>query len=424
MRIKGRDNPLDTNFQAAKVELRISGDLTCIERKSSFEILWMKPNNDVSLVSPEAWIIRNGKKIQQLKDENFVENQGKILVNLGSFSFDHLDNFQLYIFQSVTGRTWIDSILNGPIVIYDEGEAPVFSAIHLTKSTATSLSLTFDIYELGQTPVTEIGISYGVNSNPTISDSKIVFQLPYTNKQTLSTEIITLLANTEYHFRVYSIKASGVTYSRNRSFYTALPDKPIVSKPSYGSITSNSISVSSTITNDGGGVIRETGFLYNTTGAPDLQDLKVISALNGSTFTSMIVNLQPSTKYFVAAYAKNDGGTTVGAPVDITTNDKPCVISQVTTGRDYSIQVSSQSGFKPNGSIRIYWGPSSGTAQAWSVKLYDGDSEISNFGNYLLFKDGFREFTLPNTLQYSSCYNIRIVYYSDIYVSSRFTVNP
>jgi len=425
LRIKGRDNPLDSNFRAPHVEIRTSGDLTCVEMNSSIEVQWAKTNIDASLISPEAWVIRNGKKLQQITDEDFLGDRGNIRVNIASFGFDHLDNFQLFIIQSVSGRTWVDSIPNGPIVIYNKMEAPVFSAIQLKNSTAKSLSLTFDVFELGQTPVSEIGICYGLNVNPSISDLKISFPTPYFNKQILSTEIKDLIANKEYHFRVYSKKTSSVTYSRNRSFFTALPNKPTVSDPSSGSITSNSITVSSTIQDDGGGEIRETGFLYNTTGAPGLQDIKVLSALNGLSFTSTFMNLQPSTKYYVAAYAKNDGGTSIGNPVSITTAEKPCLISQGTTGTDYTIQIPQKSSFKPGETISISMtSPVYAFKQASSVILYDGDSPVNNYGTWLVFNNNSREFILPSTLKYSSCYNFRIVYYSDIYVTSRFTVNP
>ncbi len=73
------------------------------------------------------------------------------------------------------------------------------------------------------------------------------------------------------------------------------------------------------VTSEGAGSVTARGVCWNTTGNPTTNDSRTTDGSGLGTFTSSLTNLQPSTSYYVRAYAVNVSGTAYGDTLAFTT---------------------------------------------------------------------------------------------------------
>ncbi len=84
--------------------------------------------------------------------------------------------------------------------------------------TSTSIMISGEVTNTGNTEIIARGVVWGTSANPTI---------PSTNKEvatanTFTSTITSLMADTTYHFRVYATNSVGTSYGANQSFTTLL----------------------------------------------------------------------------------------------------------------------------------------------------------------------------------------------------------
>jgi hypothetical protein len=124
-----------------------------------------------------------------------------------------------------------------------------------------------------------------------------------------------------------------------------------------------------------------------------MNDNRVLTSSSGNTISANLQVLSPSTKYHVAAFATNAGGTTVGSPVSFTTTSGTLV---------NKINCSSLTGITAKFE---YW---SGTAYSWtdwtiSSSGYSGSCIYADNGNkpalggYVQF---LQNFTAPGFIRF------------------------
>ena len=150
-------------------------------------------------------------------------------------------------------------------------------------------------------PITERGICWSKNANPTIngihtSDGK-------TGTGAISCTITNLEPGTEYHACAYAINSAGTSYGDILSFITDC-DKPKVTTQTPSNITSTSAKISGTIGSIGCSRITMTGFLYQKEGEQTVYQVQ--ASLSGTTFAVQVENLIPNSTYYVQAVAQND----------------------------------------------------------------------------------------------------------------------
>lgn len=85
------------------------------------------------------------------------------------------------------------------------------------------------------------------------------------------------------------------------------------------------------ITNNGGAAITESGICYATTANPSITNTIVSNSGGGNSFVSILTGLNPSTFYYVRAYAKNSIGIGYGNEVTFTTLAPAATLATVTT---------------------------------------------------------------------------------------------
>ncbi len=107
------------------------------------------------------------------------------------------------------------------------------------------------------------------------------------------------------------------------------PKPPVITTNIVTEITTISAVSGGNITDDGGAPIISKGVCWNTSENPTIDINKTTERGESLSFTSNISQLEPSTSYFVRAYAVNSAGTSYGKSVSFKTlGDKPASNSQ------------------------------------------------------------------------------------------------
>lgn len=424
--IKQRVNPNDDNFNPADISIISLSSDEYLSLDSPILIEWKKLTPKLTMINPSIWFYRNGVEYRKIKEVGENEVQGKTSINLIGMGFQHLDLCQVYFLQTFNGKKWIDSF-ERPILLYNPNFTPVFSQLQPLSVEKSAMKFRFSIIALGG-GISEIGVCYNSTGNPTINSNTKIINPPYIDKNSYEFALTGLSANSAYYMRLYAKSQTGVIYGNTNQFKTIAPTKPVVSKPQVSNVTGSSVFLKSNLLDNGGSIISERGFVYNKMGSPTLSDNRVTSTDTNNIFSYEITGLDPLTKYYFSSYAINDAGTTISDVESITTllPDKNCQISQQTTGKYYSIRIPTKTYFKGGESIQVSMdSPTYQFGQASTIRLYDGDTQVHSFGNWLVFSNNTRNLTLPTNLKSSNCYNIHVLNNAgDVYVTSKFTIIP
>ncbi len=154
--------------------------------------------------------------------------------------------------------------------------------------------------------------------------------------------------STTYYVRAYATNSGGTTYGGVVSFTTGTPanNPASVTTGNISSITINSANAAGNITDIGSSTVTQYGHVWsstntNPTTADSKTDLGTTTIATG--FNSSLTGLQPSTTYYVRAYATNSGGTTYGGVVSFTTGAPANNPASVTTGSISNITLNTAS---------------------------------------------------------------------------------
>jgi uncharacterized protein (TIGR02145 family) len=101
-----------------------------------------------------------------------------------------------------------------------------------------------------------------------------------------------------------------------------------------GNVTENSAEIFADIRHDGGKPIQSRGICWSRNDLPTINDNKVISGSGTGSFTGVMDQLTPDTKYFVRAFATNSNGTAYSEPMTFITRDENGQLNSFTDPRD------------------------------------------------------------------------------------------
>ncbi|MEE0921901.1 MAG: hypothetical protein U0L47_05340 [Paludibacteraceae bacterium] len=190
------------------------------------------------------------------------------------------------------------------------------------------IHLAFD----GGASVTDMGICWGTQANPTIED------IHKSTKDTVAVlDIPSLQPNTQYYVRAYAVNKVGVAYSEEKTFTTSKEIAlPTVTTAIVTQITETSAVASGNVTSDGGAEVTERGVCIATVSNPTTAHIKISAGGGKGSFTCNLTGLQPNTTYYVRAYATNEVGTAYGEKVIFTTKEESSIPSNGTeNGHEY-----------------------------------------------------------------------------------------
>ena len=197
---------------------------------------------------------------------------------------------------------------------------PTVITASVTEITTNSAKGGGEVTNDGGAEVTERGICWSTNANPTLNDSHIAIG---TGIGEFNATVSGLDENTTYHIRAYAINEKGTAYGMDREF-TTLPNGgtvqlPVVVTNEVTGITAHSATCGGEVTNDGGAEVTERGICWGTSENPTLSDGHVVAGNGVGTFAAIVTGLNANTTYHVRAYATNEAGTAYGLDREFTT---------------------------------------------------------------------------------------------------------
>jgi len=194
-------------------------------------------------------------------------------------------------------------------------DLPEVTTAEVTNITQTAAKGGGEVTSDGGTTVTERGVCWSTNHNPTISGSHANSG---TGTGSFTCNITGLNAYTTYYVRAYATNSKGTAYGEEVSFNTSA-NPPTVSTGAVTNITTSSATGNGSIVSDGGNVVTERGFCWSTSHNPSITGTHVVAEGDANDFSAAMTNLSANTTYYVRAYATNGTGTAYGDEVQFTT---------------------------------------------------------------------------------------------------------
>jgi len=228
--------------------------------------------------------------------------------------------------QYWNGTTWVNLApgLPGQILSTDNTGKPVWlSTLPLISTNSVSdinpnaVTCGGNITSDGGSPVTDRGVVWSINPNPTISLSTKTSNGLGIGAFTSS--MTGLTSNVVYYVRAYVTNSVGTIYG-NEIVFTTTANIPMLTTTSVQSITTNGAISGGNISSDGGSPVTVRGTVWSTIANPTVAlSTKTSDGSGLGTFSSAITGLSPNTTYYVKSYATNTAGTGYGNEVEFVT---------------------------------------------------------------------------------------------------------
>ncbi len=206
-------------------------------------------------------------------------------------------------------------------------EVTTTSVTGITQTTAASGgTITSD----GGASVTERGVCWSTQTNPTVSDS---ITSDGTGTGSFTSNITGLTGNTIYYVRAYATNSEGTSYGQAISFSTS-PVVPTLTTADPASTSTTSGTSGGNVASDGGSAVTARGVCWSTSVNPTIANSKTLDGTGTGSFSSTMTGLAVNTLYHVRAYATNTIGTAYGTDKTFTTD--PATVSDL-DGNTYDV---------------------------------------------------------------------------------------
>ena len=194
---------------------------------------------------------------------------------------------------------------------------PIVTTNSVTNIGSTSATCGGTVVNEGGTPVTERGICWSTNQNPTILDNHLQIG---SGAGIYNTTLIGLTTGATYYVKAYAINQIGTSYGDEVSFTTSFVGQPpTVATTNITNLTATGATSGGDVSVEGSSSVTARGVCWNTSGNPTTSDNHTNDGTGGGSFTSQLAGLAPSTTYYVKAFATNSYGTSYGNQVNLTT---------------------------------------------------------------------------------------------------------
>ena len=191
-------------------------------------------------------------------------------------------------------------------------EKPSVTLDSVSNITSSGATVYGTLINDGGGEVTEMGICWGTNINPTIGGDHASVDVV---TGVFSKSINGLASGTVYHVRAYAVNSAGTAYSDDYSFTTTLSlvtPPTVTTYAEVSDITQTSAICGGTVTNSGGETVSvtERGLCWSTHPNPTVNDYTMPIGSGMGDFSGMINGLTMGTVYYLKAYATNSGNKT------------------------------------------------------------------------------------------------------------------
>ncbi len=197
------------------------------------------------------------------------------------------------------------------------GNLATLTTFQASNITETSVTTGGSISNDGGAPITQRGVCYSMNPNPTIANNSTN---DGSGKGSFTSDLFGLTASTTYYMRAYATNSAGTAYGNEVIFSTEnSANLATLTTFQVVNIEETSVTTGGNIINDGGSPITQRGVCYSTSNNPTTSNNVTNDGSGIGFFTSNLSGLTASTTYFVRAYATNSAGTAYGSEVSFTT---------------------------------------------------------------------------------------------------------
>lgn len=193
---------------------------------------------------------------------------------------------------------------------------PIVSISATSNITATTATVGGEISADGGDAVTDHGVCWSANQNPTISDNKTSNG---SGAGSFTNSLTGLTPGATYNLKAYATNSVGTGYSSQLSF-TTLALAPVITTANISAFTSISATGGGNITSDGGSPVTARGVCWSTSASPTIANSKTTEGTGAGIFSSNLSGLTANTTYYVRAYATNSAGTGYGIEVSFKTS--------------------------------------------------------------------------------------------------------
>jgi hypothetical protein len=198
-----------------------------------------------------------------------------------------------------------------------EGKPPTIITLAITDITANTATAGGEVTADGNTTVTERGVCWSTNSEPTTEDNKT---MDGAGIGSYSSNITGLSGNTVYFLRAYAINKAGISYGDEIEFTTAPAiTTPILTTVPISGLTNVSALAGGNISDDGGNAVTARGVCWATSPLPTVANTKTTDGTGSGNYESALSGLTPATTYYLRAYATNAVGTAYSDQLTFTT---------------------------------------------------------------------------------------------------------
>ncbi len=198
---------------------------------------------------------------------------------------------------------------------------PVVATAAINNITQTSAQGGGNVTDDGGSEVTAKGSCWSTSPNPTLADDHTT-DGSGTGSYTSLMEGLT--CGTQYYVRAYATNSSGTGYGEQVDFTTStcVITAPVVSTSGIQEITDTSAVGGGTVISNGNDPETRRGVCWSTWHTPTIDHDHTDEGTGEGSYTSAISGLEPSTTYYVRAYATNREATSYGGVVEFTTLDE------------------------------------------------------------------------------------------------------
>ena len=192
------------------------------------------------------------------------------------------------------------------------------ATVSIGSKTSSSAILTGKITSDGGETPSEVGFYYSQSEEVDPSSSiKVTGTL---SGSSFSAELNGLSRATRYYVRAYAVNSAGEAVSSLKNF-TTLAELPVVETLEVTDVTVLSAVCGGKVTDDGGAEITAKGVVWSTSPNPTITlSTKTVDGNGVGEFSTSMIGLAYSTKYYVCAYATNSAGTTYGSVMEFVTD--------------------------------------------------------------------------------------------------------
>ena len=304
-----------TNGSTANLRMPKNGSyvITPILNSGVKKVTWIQTRKEVTAYTStdggDTWTsatINSSDKLRTVEVNSLSVNRIK-LANDGSGDAD-IDDLAVYAQAFGTPAT----VATG-------------TAMNITKNSAEVSGL---IIDAGDQAITEAGMIWGLNAQPTLADN-IVEVEDLEDLKEFSLLITGLKAEQTVYYRAYVLSNAGYAFGDVMSFTTA-EATPAIVQTSEIVRSGKKYRMGGVVTDDGGMELIQVGIIYGKSPGvisdPDSQDIPMGKP---SYKFSTSIPLEEATQYYVCAYATTAKGTAYGEEKAFVTQDIPEIPDEI-----------------------------------------------------------------------------------------------